>query len=385
MEIDQLINHFEKLYIDRDVLDMPVSLRMQEHFPNHKIEIVEGEPLKQIKGELSSKEFQRSKRLLHITRFKGQFFKRCPGARPGLTCCNYFVLNLGLQCHMNCSYCYLQSFINNPISKIYANLGDAIGELEQIQKDCGDQSVRIGTGEVIDSLALDPLTLYSHDLINFFKKAPNWKLEFKTKTNFVDQFLDIPHAGNVIVSWSINPQNIIAAEEHGTASLDERLEAARKCRDKGFQISFHIDPMIWHQDWKSNYKKLVDAICESFDPKEVPVMSVGALRFQPEQRHMMRERFQSSPYVSTAEVFPSSDGKLRYDHRLREEMFQFVVNEFKSNNKSWNVFLCMETPETWLKSQNHLPKADPGIKDLFNHQVLRKVAASSENSMDNSN
>lgn len=356
---------FDRVYIDNQSVKSELALKALEVFPEDKVEIVNEAPLSQVRGPLSPKEFAQSKRLLWITPFKGQFFKRCPGSRPGLMCCNYYVLNWGTQCDMNCSYCYLQSFVNSPVTTLYSNIDDALKELENIGLDSRNKKIRIGTGETVDSLSLDEFTLHSRKLISFFKDYPNWTLEFKTKSSKVDQFLDCDSSGNVVVSWSINPQNVITSEEHLTASLDERLNAARKCLDHGFQVAFHMDPMIYHQDWKLSYTSLAEAITQKFKPEEVNVMSIGALRFQPEQRHMMKERFGKESLVNRAEMFKSRDGKLRYDAELRSEMFNHLLGKFKAHSKDWKIFLCMETPETWVGVDKKNPYKDESIKELF--------------------
>src|SRR4051812_24105150 len=105
--MQQLTGKFEKVYIHLDSADSELAGRLREFFPPSKIEYVSERPLAGLDGELSAGEFSRSKKLLYVCRFPGKFFKRCPGSRPGLACCNYFVLNWGLQCDMNCSYCYL--------------------------------------------------------------------------------------------------------------------------------------------------------------------------------------------------------------------------------------------------------------------------------------
>lgn len=362
---------FDRVYIHRDSLGSKLAHRAREIFPLEKIEIVEARPFSQSEGDLSAREFARSKRHLYLAPFRGKFFKRCPGSRPGLACCNYFVLNWGLQCDMNCSYCYLQSFINSPVLTIYTNLEDALTELRALEM--GEQALRIGTGETVDSLSLDDFTLYSHDLIAFFRDYPKWTLEFKTKSDRVDQFLEVPHAGNVLVSWSVNPQNVIAREEHLTASLENRLEAARKCLNKGHRVAFHIDPMIWHEEWEDSYSQLVDEICSRFTPSEVPYMSVGALRFQPEQKNIMRERFGMDSLVTRAETFPSADGKMRYDSGLRQTMFQFVIQRFREHSADWRIFMCMETPENWLKTIGQSPFRSAELGDLFDTSVLNAV------------
>lgn len=370
--VDQkLIAKFDSVFIDERSRGSRLASRLLAIFPSEKIQFVAEKPFLKSSGDLSSREFDRSKRNLFVTPFKGQFFKRCPGSRPGLACCNYFVLNWGLQCDMNCSYCYLQSFINTSVLTLYSNLDDALKELSEMARSgLGAQKLRIGTGETVDSLSLDPLTLFSQELIEFFRDYPLWSLEFKTKSAYVDQFLDTEHAGNVIASWSVNPENVIAAEEHGTASLAARLDAARKCRDRGFQLAFHIDPMIWHPEWEQSYAGLVDEICARFTPEDVPYMSVGALRFQPEQRAMMRERFGMKSYVTQAETFVSSDGKHRYDEKLRQGMFKFVMERFKAQSPAWRIFMCMETPESWLKTVGESPFKSEPLADLFDRKPL---------------
>lgn len=371
--ISEIVLQIDNVFIDKKSEASEVASRFKKYFPKEKIKIVTEEPFTEKKGELSAKEFSESKRNIYIKKFEGSFFKRCPGARPQLTCCNYFVLNLGQQCNFNCSYCYLQSFINNPLMHVYSNINQALEELREIGEQMSDQTLRVGTGEVIDSLSLDPLTGYSQKLICFFKDYPKWRLEFKTKSQYVDQFINETHNNNIITSWSINPEKIITQEEHKTASLKQRLRAAKKCQEKGFLVSFHIDPVIWHPDWEINYTNMVAEITSLFQPKDLPYLSIGALRFQPQQMHIMRERFGMKSLVTSAEVFASKDGKLRYDKTLRQKMFKKIIEEFKKHSPDWNIFLCMESPETWLRSANHLPKSSKGISDLFNHQVVRSA------------
>lgn len=358
---------FEKIYIDNMVENSKLSTRIKSLFPVDKIEIISQEPWSSHKGTLSKDQFEWSKRNLYITNFNGHFFKRCPGAsqKKTITCCNYYVLNLGSQCNMNCSYCYLQSYLNSPIMKAYSNIDMALAELKSMMIEFPNLPYRVGTGEVIDSLSLDEITLFSRDLIPLFQEFPNWTLEFKTKSAKVDQFLDLGPAKNVLVSWSINPPYIIDKEEHHTANFYDRLEAATKSKQAGFPLSFHIDPMIWHPEWKENYAFLVDEIIKRFSPEDIKVMSLGTLRYQAEQKPMMRERFGLGSLVTSAEMFPSDSGKLRYDWHLRNEMFQFVYKRFKNHNSNWNIFLCMETPETWATSIDSSPMKVEGLKDFF--------------------
>ena len=358
---------FNKIYISKCSQHSEVAERVKSFYPSDIIEFVDDSFLESQRGSMNAQEFNESKKTLLLTEYKGQFFKRCPGAtqKKTLTCCNYHVLNLGSQCNMNCSYCYLQSYLNTKMSLIYTNIDQALAELKIMIDEFPNHPFRVGTGEVIDSLSLDEITLYSRKLIHFFQQYPKWTLEFKTKSNKVNQFIDINGSENIVVSWSINPNFVINREEHGTACLEDRIQAAIKCRDKGYKIAFHIDPMIYHENWKKNYGELVDRLTTEFKPEQVQVISIGTLRFQPEQRHIMKERFGLNSLVTAAEMFPSEGNKLRYDATLRGEMLQFVYKRLKSTDEKWNAFFCMETPETWISALEKVPMQIPELKELF--------------------
>ena len=167
---------FDKIFIDAVSKKSDVADRVRSLYPKEINFDVDTEPFSEQKGSMSSDEFNQSKRTLFLTEYKGHFFKRCPGAtqKKTLTCCNYHVLNLGSQCNMNCSYCYLQSYLNSRTTKIFTNIDQALAELKEMADLHPTQPYRVGTGEVIDSLSLDEITLYSRKLINFFKNYPNW-------------------------------------------------------------------------------------------------------------------------------------------------------------------------------------------------------------------
>ena len=360
---------FDKVYIEDSAQNSESAKRAFQIFKPSQIQVIPENFFP--KGKLSPIQFKQSKRILLLKEFKGAFLKRCPGAKAKLMCCNYFVLNLGQNCEMDCSYCYLQSFINFPAVVIYTNIEKAFQELEEIKKIHYKNYIRIGTGEQTDSLSLDDISLYSTKLINFFNDCPHWLLEFKTKSNNIKNFENVKHKGNTIISWSVNPEYIVQREEHNTSSLKQRLLAAKQAGNKGFKVSFHIDPMIYHPQWKENYSQLIQQITDSFSPKEVKHISIGALRFQAEQKTFMRKRFGMKSLVCQGEFFRSVDGKLRYDQEVRQEMFEYILNLFKKHSAYWPCFLCMETPESWLNVMKAPAKKIPAIKRDFDFKPIQ--------------
>ena len=154
--------------------------------------------------------------------------------------------------------------------------------LEQVWKLTAGQPntlFRVGTGEHSDSLALDHILGIKAHLIRFFAKLPNALLELKTKSSHVDHLLNLPHGGKTVISWSVNPEAIVEQEEHKTARLNERLEAARKASDAGYKIAFHFDPMVNYPDWEKGYQQLIEQILDAVPSDRIVWISLGTLRY----------------------------------------------------------------------------------------------------------
>ena len=52
-----------------------------------------------------------------------------PGTRE-YQCCSYHVLNTGMNCPMDCVYCILQAYLNNPWISFYVNIEAMFAELD---------------------------------------------------------------------------------------------------------------------------------------------------------------------------------------------------------------------------------------------------------------
>ena len=94
-------------------------------------------------------------------------------------------------------------------------------------------------------------------LIDYFSTVQNAVLELKTKSDVVDPILDCNHQQKTVISWSMNTDYIINTEEHKTASLAQRLVAIEKVVSAGYLVGLHFDPMIYYDDWESDYMSLL--------------------------------------------------------------------------------------------------------------------------------
>ena len=353
-----------QIWIDRQVVDSPITAHVLDHLPEVPTAVIDGPPPIPVPTNQAAL-MTSAKKHLYLTAQKGRFIRACPGATSrhmqNQLCCGYMIVDLVYNCNYDCTYCYLQSYVNAPYLTVYANVEQFFEELGTFLRTHPQQLVRIGSGEFSDSLSLDPLTGFSRLLVPFVRQFPNVLFEFKTKSDLVDGFLDLDPAGRVMVSWSINPESVVQREEHKTASLAARLRAAQRCHAAGYKIGLHFDPLLYYPGWEADYEPFVAQVFNTLPPGDVTYMSMGSLRFPPALKDVVRERFPKSRLMY-AELVPGADGKMRYFKPLRTEMYAKMLAWIRRHTADTGLYLCMESQEIWQKVFGHAPACSADVE-----------------------
>jgi spore photoproduct lyase len=237
---------------------------------------------------------------------------------------------------------------------ICTNIEELLEEIGETLEKSPDKTFRIGTGELADSLALDHITCYSRRIVPFFASLKNGILELKTKSDQIDNLKDLDHKGHTVVSWTMNSKRICRNEESKAATFEERLAAAGQCGEWGYKLGFHFDPLIYYEEWETEYREAVKEIFESVNPDSIAWISLGALRFTPHLRDQVRRRFPESriPY---GEFVPGHHGKLRYFRPIREDMYRKMKSWIHAEAPNVFVYLCMESRVVWKRSFGEAP------------------------------
>ncbi len=350
-----------EILIERGEEGTPVVQRALARLPEVPVQIVEKDWERQAAARDVTGSFAVGKRRLLFTRQRSTFLEHCPAGTPGLVCCNYLVVSLISNCPMDCSYCFLQEYLaNNPTLKVFTNVEDLLREVAAAVDRQPWRQFRIGTGELSDSLALDPLLGFSGDLVPFFAARKNTLLELKTKSDCVDGLLALDPNDRVVVSWSLTPPEIADTEEHGTASFSARLEAARRVQAAGYKLGFHLDPLIEYPGWEEGYRDTVARLFSAIDPRRVAWVSLGSLRLTPALRATMRQRFPHTRLLSGEQIL-CADGKWRTFQALRVTMYRMLTGWLKEAAPQVPLYMCMETAPVWEKVFGRAPTCDKEV------------------------
>lgn len=300
-------------------------------------------------------DYRSGKQRLHIDRKRGDVFHLCSSLDPEYICCNVHVLGAISNCPYDCSYCFLQNYLTNSVITVIADTAAILAEVRAKTQHQPWRFFRVGTWELGDSLAMEPITGAAAELVRAFATWNNVIFELKTKSDCVDGLLDLPHGDRCVVSWTMNPQTIASREELRAASISARLDAMVKVISKNYLVAIHFDPMILHPGWEVAYDDLVKQIFAVIPCHRIAWISVGSLRFNPEMKRKIEDNFPGSR-ITSEEIVLGKDGKMRYIKPLRIDLYTQIVQSIRHyGSDDIFVYLCMERADVWQRVFTDVP------------------------------
>ncbi|MFB0524254.1 MAG: radical SAM protein [Phycisphaerae bacterium] len=332
----------------RKVTDHREAQRIVSLFPTANVQVIEQQRIVPSLEMPLEQAFLTGKRILMIgqtSSFVGYFDGQLGS---NVRCRPYYKLvPVSNGCPYYCTYCYLAFVYRKyaPFIKININYDTMFKQIRKTLSHCRCK-VSFNMGEMLDSLALDHVTNLTTMLIPFFCSLSRGFLMLLTKSNNIGNLLAVKPNKQTVLSWSLNSDEIIKTHELGTASLDERIRAAKLCQDHGYRIRLRIDPGILHPNWQAGYSDLIRETLTVIKPENI---TLGMLRLLPGHPRLAIKAYGSRARKLCSHNFikGASDGKLRYPPKQRVEFYTFLIDTIRSFDKNVSISLCRETPEIW--------------------------------------
>ena len=231
-----------------------------------------------------------------------------------------YYLNPVSGCRSSCTYCYLRARPSGlrPLC-IHVGLPSLFDALES-HSARGMQPVLYATGELADSVADIEIYPIAAILAEYFATRTDARLELRTKDATVGPLLGIPHRGRTIIAFSLSPEEHVRRHEPGTATVVERLCAARKCQESGYPVAFKLEPLSVRAGWREDYDALLALMSSMVDISAIHHMSVGCLRWS-EQLAMVKT-FEKShgDSIRNGDWVPYRDGRRNGTLARRERL-----------------------------------------------------------------
>jgi len=250
---------------------------------------------------------------------------------PGVICPHFYILAHANGCSFACDYCYLRLTLRHyPEPTVFTNTARMFQELRDWLLSTETPSV-LNTGELSDSMAWDPATGLSGNLIGLFANQARHKVLFVTKSDAVENLLREDPTPQAIVSFSVNSSEAARRFERGAPPPEARLEAAQKLKDAGWEVRVRLDPLLPLDRWQDDYERIVERI----NRLEPTVVTLGSLRFF---RTLVNHAPRSEVFAY-GEDHNDPDGRLRLAEPVRLAMYRFL----KERLSCLRIGLCKET------------------------------------------
>ena len=280
-----------------------------------------------------NKEFPKMKRNLIIGIRKTHKFV------PNNKISNYLVPYTSSGCIAMCLYCYLVCNYNKcAYLRIFVNREDMLNKIIKVANESEEELVfEIGSNS--DLILENSITKNLKWTIENFKKAEKGYITFPTKFDMVDDILDVDGKERVIIRMSVNPKEIIQKVEMGTSSLENRVMAINKLADAGYKVGLLIAPVIFVENWKELYKKLVMYLKENLSDKvkESTFFEVIFMTYSYVHRKINEEAFPSAIDLYSKDLM-TGRGKGKYTYKqeqrkLGEQYIGELLKEYFPENK----------------------------------------------------
>lgn len=182
-------------------------------------------------------------------------------------------------CPAYCQYCYLQSSLGRkPYVRVYVNVAEILGGLQETIKARAPHLTTFEAASTADPLAVEHLTGSLRQAVDFFGRQKDGLLRFVTKFTNVDGLLSADHRGHTRFRFSVNTPQVIAAFEHRTPSLEERIEAAKKVAAAGYPLGFLVAPLFIYDGWRRDYRALVSRLADELP--QIPDLTFELIQFR---------------------------------------------------------------------------------------------------------
>jgi len=263
-------------------------------------------------------------------------------------------------CFYQCDWCYLKLTYRAafPFITIRAQYDKIKEQLHKRLSQTTDPII-FNTGELADSLSMEHLTGAGREFIPWIGNTENGYLFMLTKSDNVNDILDMPHNNRTIIAWSMNNEMVSRKFEIGAPPFERRLSAAVKVQKAGYPLRIRLDPIVPFEGWRDAYSETIKQIFSKITPERI---TLGTLRFEEGFYNMRNSIFTSGPdlpnFIEDMQpMFPAKkfrvskkpkSGKYSFTEKKRIEIFGFVSNEIRKYSDC-KIALCKESASVWKK------------------------------------
>ncbi len=309
---------FSHIYIEEKALHHQVTEQILQKFPRAQQTIISHYKDVFCRSRQQFGLQKKSPKLILAKRENACIYE---GARPcqsfGYT--HFYYTSSVMNCLYDCEYCYLQGMYPSANLVVFVNLEETFRQVEELLQ---KHPLYLCISYDTDLLGLESMLGYVRQWITFAKTHENLTIEIRTKSANYSKIADLTPSDNVILAWTLSPQEIAMRYEHGTATTAARLKGAALAAANGWNVRLCFDPVLWQKNWQISYEQLVTETFETVSPNDILDCSIGQFRAAKDALKRMRKNRPNSALLQYP--YQLQDGVYQYEQARAVEMTEQI-------------------------------------------------------------
>ena len=170
-----------------------------------------------------------------------------------------------------------------------------------------------------------------------------------TKSNNIDHLLDLPYKEHVPCYWTLATDTQSTEIERDTPSLDERLEAMRKCQKAGYVVRAGFSPIVPHRRWREEATIALEKLFAAAAPDTVRLWVVSMMLCSEAEDIFGADNLDPECLAAMREAAPELEGQHSgpFPRATRAEIYAHYLDEIRRISPNTPVNLCSEERAVW--------------------------------------
>lgn len=291
-------------------------------------------------GELTGRKsgvwsYQKSTPKLVLARKTSQLLYPCSAVAPSFGHPNFYYAVPMQNCLYDCEYCYLQGMYSAAHLVLFVNQEEMQRAVRAKTDELGELYLCIAYDN--DLMAMEGKLGLIAEWVEALRGTPAATVEVRTKSANFASLKRLAPAPNVILAWTLSPQEIIDRFEAKTPSFAARLAAATQAVEAGWRVRLCLDPLLPVSGWREAYQALFAALDQADLWSRLDDASYGTFRMN---KDYLRQARRARPESALMQGATATDerGLHILPHPDLPEMLTSVGERLEARLGSGKVF-----------------------------------------------
>jgi spore photoproduct lyase len=207
-----------------------------------------------------------------------------------------------------------------------------------------------------DSICFEPEYGASEILAGVFAESEDQYLLFYTKSNNVDHLLELANRERCVFYMTLSTDAAAREFEPGAPSLDQRIQALRRCQEAGYTVRAGFSPILPIREWREDATTAIEKLFARVAPDTVRLWALSMTSVPQFDGAMGFARMDPRLADMAIRADPATVGTWNapFPAEARAEVYAHYIDEIARISPETPVSLCSESPDAWERLRDRL-------------------------------